>query len=361
MGSRNIAPRSRNKSRKQYVREILEQVAVLAPLSSQQLDTLAGLTELCEFPPGSVLIEEGTIGEFFYILEKGTVLVTKQLGEMELIIARRGPGTFLGEMALIEDTVRSATVRAETHVRALRISREGFEHMLSSSFLVALDVIREMSRRLRETDQRMIAGLLQKNIELQQAQKLLEKSYDATLVALTRALDLRDRETEGHSERVANLAVKIGRIMGLNEKQLQNLWRGGLLHDIGKIGVPDTILQKQTALTPEEWEIMKKHPVWGARILEEVDFLVEAVPVVRYHHEAWDGSGYPSGLRGEEIPLLARIFMVADTYDAITSDRPYRPKRSSDEAIEIVRQEAGRRFDPMVVEAFEELVPRLKA
>ncbi len=347
--------------KKQHIRKILSQVAVLAPLSAEQLDMLADLTDLCEFPPGAMLIEEGTPGESFFIIEKGTVLITKQLGNMELIIARRGPGSVLGEMALIEDTVRSATVRAETSVRALRISREGLEYMLSSSFVVTLDVIREMSRRLRETDQQMIASLLQKNIELQRAQRLLERSYDATLVALTRALDLRDRETEGHSERVANLAVEIGKVLGLSERQLQNLWRGGLLHDIGKIGVPDLILQKPGALTPEEWTIMKQHPVWGARILEKVDFLADAIPVVRHHHEAWDGSGYPDGLRGEEIPLLARIFMVADAYDAITNDRPYRSKRSSEEALEIIRGEKGRQFDPKVVEAFEVLFSRLKS
>lgn len=346
--------------KKAIIRRILEQVPLLASLSAQQLDTLAELAEVCEFQPGEALIKEGDVGDCFYILEQGTVVVTKQLANMELVIARRGPGSLLGEMALVEDTVRSATVQAETPVRALRISREGFDHMLSSNLNVAMDVIREISHRLRETDQQMIASLLQKNEELRQAHMLLERSYDATLIALSRALDLRDRETEGHSVRVANLAVEIGKELGLDEHQLQALWRGGLLHDIGKIGVPDTILQKQTALTPEEWEIMKQHPVWGARILEEIDFLADAVQVVRYHHEAWDGSGYPYGLHGKEIPLLARIFMVADTYDAVTSDRPYRPKRSPDEALEIVRAEAGHRFDPDVVNAFERVFPRIK-
>ncbi|MDQ7030637.1 MAG: HD domain-containing protein [Ardenticatenia bacterium] len=339
---------------------ILSEVPLLAPLSRSQLAELARLANVDEFPPGAAIMQEGTPGECFYIIEEGHVVILKQLGDEELLITRRGPGAIVGEMALIEEAVRSATVRAETHVRALRISREGFERMLAASSQVALDLIREISRRLRDTDRQMITTLLQKNRELRQAKELLRKSYDATLVALSKALDLRDRETEGHSVRVATLAVEIGTALGLDQGQLEHLWRGGLLHDIGKIGVPDTILQKPAPLSPQEWEIMKQHPVWGARILKSVDFLVEAIPVVRYHHEAWDGSGYPEGLRRQEIPLLARIFMVADTYDAVTSDRPYRSRRSPEEALAVIREERGRRFDPEIVNVFEALFPRIR-
>ncbi|GEM_PF-3768001 len=338
----------------------LSEVPLLASLSRSQLAELARLATVCEFPPGTPIIEEGTPGDCFYIVEEGHVVIVKRLGEEELPIARRGPGALVGEMALLEEAVRSATVRAETGVRALRISREGFERMLAASSQVALDVIREISRRLRDTDHHMIQSLLQKNRELRAAKELLRKSYDATLVALSRALDLRDRETEGHSVRVANLAVEIGASLGLDRTQLEHLWRGGLLHDIGKIGVPDTILQKPGPLSPQEWEIMKRHPVWGARILKQVDFLAEAMPVVRYHHEAWDGSGYPEGLCRREIPLLARIFMVADTYDAITSDRPYRTKRPPEVALAIIREESGRQFDPEIVSVFESVFPRIR-
>ncbi|KPL88679.1 hypothetical protein SE16_05875 [Ardenticatena maritima] len=206
----------------------------------------------------------------------------------------------------------------------------------------------------------MIEYLVRKNEELQRAQEEIKQSYDVTLMALSSALDLRDTATEGHSIRVAKIALEIGKEMRLSDEELQVLWRGALLHDIGKIGVPDRILHKPGMLTPEEWEIMRQHTIWGAEILKHIPFLAPAIPVVKYHHENWDGTGYPEGLKGEEIPLMARIFMVADTYDAITSDRPYQKGRSPEEALRIIREQAGKRFDPKVVRAFERAFERIK-
>jgi putative nucleotidyltransferase with HDIG domain len=169
------------------------------------------------------------------------------------------------------------------------------------------------------------------------------------------ALDARDRETEGHSTRVSKLAWMLGEELGLTIQPLKALERGALLHDIGKIGISDDILHKSGALTEDEWRIMRIHPDIGARIVEGIPFLQDTLPVIRYHHERWDGSGYPSGLKGEEIPLYARIFAVADVFDALTSSRTYRNKSSPEEALEYMREQAGCLFDPVIVEALSNL------
>jgi putative nucleotidyltransferase with HDIG domain len=169
------------------------------------------------------------------------------------------------------------------------------------------------------------------------------------------ALDARDRETEGHSLRVSRLACLLGERVGLPADQLKALERGALLHDIGKIGVTDTILHKPGKLTEDEWKIMRTHPDIGARIVEGIPFLQVCMPVVRYHHERWDGSGYPSGLKGEDIPIFARIFAVADVFDALTSKRSYRKRGTPEDALAYLREQSNILFDPQIVEALAEL------
>jgi putative nucleotidyltransferase with HDIG domain len=193
-------------------------------------------------------------------------------------------------------------------------------------------------------------------IQLETAYRDLEASYDQTLNALISALDARDRETEGHSARVGKIASRLGQELGLSAHQIKVLERGALLHDIGKIGISDTILHKTGPLNNQEWEIMRTHPEIGARIVERVPFLSETLEIIRFHQERWDGSGYPLGLAGKDIPLLARIFAVADAFDALISDRPYRKGIAEAEALDYIRSQAGILFDPQVVEVFEKLL-----
>ena len=197
----------------------------------------------------------------------------------------------------------------------------------------------------------------QRTAELDQALLSLEDAYRSTLKALTAALETRDAETHGHSERVVTFSLRLGRELGLVKARMMELEFGSLLHDIGKIGVPDSILRKPAKLTEDEWVRMREHPLHGQQILREIEFLEGASRVVAQHHEKWDGSGYPLGLRGEEIDLNARIFAVADAFDAITSDRVYRAGRSYEEAAKELDSWSGRQFDPQVVEAFHH-VPR---
>ena len=195
------------------------------------------------------------------------------------------------------------------------------------------------------------ASLLE-NLQRSNAELML--AYDATIEGWSRALDLRDRETEGHTQRVAQMALELAEKMGMNSMEKQNLWRGSLLHDIGKMGVPDSILLKPGHLTDSEWEVMRRHPLYAYQMLSPIAYLKHALEIAYNHHEKWDGSGYPRGLKGEEIPLSARIFAVVDVFDALTSDRPYRKAWLHEEVYRFIKEQAGKHFDPQVVRIFLE-------
>ena len=197
--------------------------------------------------------------------------------------------------------------------------------------------------------------LLQERTKLQQANAQLLAAYEATIESLSHAMDLRDRETEGHSRRVAELTARLAQAQGMNEDEIVHLRRGALLHDLGKIGIPDDILHKPDRLTNEEWAIMRKHPQFAYSMLYPIEYLRPALDIPYNHHEKWDGTGYPRGLKGEEIPLAARLFAITDVWDALTSDRPYRPAWSEQDARAYIRDQSGRHFDPRVVKLFFEI------
>ncbi len=191
---------------------------------------------------------------------------------------------------------------------------------------------------------------------LAQAHRELESAYDATIEGWSLALELRDQETEGHTRRVTQLALRFGRRLGLSEQELKHLRRGVLLHDIGKMAIPDAILHKPGPLTEEEWAVMRKHPEYAYRMLENIAYLKPALDVPYCHHELWDGSGYPRGLRGEEIPLMARLFTIVDVWDSLCHDRVYRPGQDADTVITYLQDQAGKMFDPQLVEIFLEMI-----
>jgi putative nucleotidyltransferase with HDIG domain len=205
-----------------------------------------------------------------------------------------------------------------------------------------------MSRQLQQYDQ--------ENARLYAA---LERGYVETIRALASAIDAKDPYTRGHSERVARLAVEIGRELGLDETTLRSLEFGGILHDVGKIGIPEQVLGKPARLTPEEFALVRSHALIGAEIVEGVEFLQGAEPAIRHHHERWDGTGYPDGLAGEAIPLIARILNAADTWDACTSERPYHPAASPEEGLAMLGEIRGLQLDPRVHDAFLRVLARL--
>ena len=187
---------------------------------------------------------------------------------------------------------------------------------------------------------------------LHRSQKDLVKAYDTALNGWAKALELRDEITEGHTQRVVELTVRLAKEFGYEGLALEQIRRGALLHDIGKMGIPDSILQKPGKLTPEEWDIMRRHPAYAYDLLKDIEFLQEAIDIPYCHHEKWDGSGYPRGLKGTDIPLPARIFSIVDVWDALTSDRPYRAAWPIEKVLDYIHDRSGTEFDPQVVSVF---------
>ena len=236
--------------------------------------------------------------------------------------------------------------------------------VLALPLLLSRYSIEQFVNRTRENVLRLERSndqLQHANVEIREMSDELSEAYTGTLESLVTALDVRDQETRGHSVRVATHSLDIARMLGVySEEELATVYRGALMHDVGKIGVPDAILLKPAKLTDEEWEFMRRHPAIGYRILAQVPYLRPAAKIVLAHHERWDGDGYPRRLKGENIPLGARIFALADTYDAIISDRPYRRGQTPDAAMKEILRCAGTQFDPKVIEAFEAAFPRWK-
>jgi HD-GYP domain-containing protein (c-di-GMP phosphodiesterase class II) len=205
--------------------------------------------------------------------------------------------------------------------------------MIANQFAIAID------------NSLLLESLDRRNTEITSA-------YNATIEGLSRALELRDRETEGHTRRVAELTLLLADKINISQELRVHMERGALLHDVGKMGIPDDILRKPGKLTSQEWEIMKHHPLYAYNILSQIDYLKPALDIPLYHHEHWDGSGYPYGLSGEHIPLAARIFAVVDVYDALTSDRPYRTAWSKEQALDYMNSQSGQYFDPLILQTF---------
>jgi PAS domain S-box-containing protein/putative nucleotidyltransferase with HDIG domain len=201
--------------------------------------------------------------------------------------------------------------------------------------------------------EKKIRDLLQ---HLRRSNRELAGAYDATLEGWVRFLDLRDHATEGHTQRVADLTLALADRIGYTEADRIHLRRGALLHDIGKMGIPDSILQKPGPLSDDEWTIMRRHPDFAHEMLAPIDFLQPALDIPKYHHEKWDGSGYPDNLSGDEIPLAARLFAIADVWDALKSDRPYRTAWSEERIVAYIKKETGRHFDPEFVTVFLDTV-----
>lgn len=272
------------------------------------------------------------------------------IGGMELLaqVRRRYP-----HMAFL---VTTGVDDVEVGVQAMRCGADDYlvKPLRESAVLASLERAlhkRQLEQQVEDYRQHLEEMVAERTGQLQAALQQIERSYEDTLQALGAAIDLRDNETAGHSQRVCHYSLEIARAIGWSEKQLGSLARGAYLHDIGKLGVPDGILLKPGPLTTEEWKLMQQHVQIGFDLLKGIPFLADAAEIVLTHHERCDGKGYPRGLKGEEILLGARIFAVADTLDAMTSDRPYRPASSFQAARETIRHLTGQ-LDPEVVSVF---------
>jgi len=202
----------------------------------------------------------------------------------------------------------------------------------------------------------LVRKLEDKMFELEKANSELMLAYDATIEGWSKAMDLRDKETHGHTQRVTNLTIKLAQQMGIPNTGILHIRRGALLHDIGKMGIPDNILHKPDKLTEDEWTIMHKHTLYASEMLSSIAYLKPALDIPLYHHEKWDGNGYPYQLKGEQIPLAARIFAIVDVWDALTSERPYRKAWTKEQAVAYIKKESGKHFDPQIVDVFLNMI-----
>jgi len=273
------------------------------------------------------------------------------LSGMELLtqVRRRFP-----HMAFL---VTTGVDDVDVGVQAMRCGADDYlvKPLRESAVLASLERAlhnRQLEQQVENYHQHLEEMVAQRTGQLQAALRQIESSYEDTLQALGAAVDLRDSATAGHSQRVCRYSLEMARALGWSDKQLGSLARGAYLHDIGKLGVPDGVLLKPGPLTPDDRKLMQQHAQMGFDLVKDIPFLADAAEIVLSHHERYDGGGYPRGLKGEEILLSARIFAVADTLDAITSDRPYRRASSFDAAREIIRHLSGSQFDPKVVSVF---------
>jgi response regulator RpfG family c-di-GMP phosphodiesterase len=245
----------------------------------------------------------------------------------------------------------------EVGVQAMRSGADDYlvKPLLESAVIASLERAlhkRHLEQQVESYRQHLEEMVADRTGQLRQALQQLERSYEDTLQALGAAIDLRDNDTAGHSQRVCRYSLEIARAMGWSEQKLGSLAKGAHLHDIGKLGIPDGILLKPGSLTAEERKLMQRHVTIGYDLVKDIAFLADAAEIVLTHHERYDGGGYPRGLKGDEILPSARIFAVADSFDAITSDRPYRRASSFESGLQIIRGCSGTQFDPQVVSAF---------
>ncbi|MCB9112282.1 MAG: response regulator [Anaerolineales bacterium] len=198
--------------------------------------------------------------------------------------------------------------------------------------------------------------LHEERLNLEKTHQQLLDAYDKTIEGWSHAMDLRDKETEGHTQRVTQMTLELAKQFGIKDEELVHIRRGALLHDMGKLGIPDSILLKPDKLTDEEWDKMRQHPKYAYDMLYPIEYLRPALDIPYCHHEKWDGTGYPRGLSGEDIPLSARIFAVVDVWDALTSDRPYRNAWDKKKALEYIQEQSGMHLEPRIVEMFTTLI-----
>ncbi len=337
----------------------LRSVPFLAKLSDATLTRLVRRCPLQHIPAHHDLFLQGETGDALYVILAGQVEIIQTLDGAPVRLATFHAGEYFGEMALLDDEPRSASARTLQDSVLLQVRKQDLLELVREHPSLFTDAARVLSARLREMNSRRLADLTREKQELESSNARLLANYQATLEALTAALDLRDQATFGHSQRVTAYTLLIAQALPFPPIEREALRHGALLHDIGKIGVSDSILRKTTTLTPSEWAEMRKHPEWGAAIVERIEFLQDAREIVLAHHEKFDGTGYPRGLRGESIPLGARIFAIADVFDAVTTFRPYRMPMSAQDARALIRREAGRHFDPRIIDAFEIALPEM--
>ncbi len=304
-----------------------------------------------QYGADAVIIEERTEAERFFIIHKGKIEISKRFESGEkAVLSIQSDGAFFGEMAILDEGRRSATVCALEPTTVLEIQKDDFETLLYKAPVLAYRILRELSARLRETGALLISFLTQRNRQLYRA-------YIDTMTMVIQVIEERNALAKGHNRRVTGLCMEIGREMGLGEEEMLILELSALLHDLGMLTVPERILEKTGPLSDEERERVQTHTLRSIGMIDKITMLQKIVPFIRHHHEHFDGSGYPDHLKGEDIPKMSRIMAVVDAYESMIWDRPYRERRSEEEAVAEIRAGEGSQFDPEVVATFLKIQP----
>lgn len=356
-------------------------------LKQSQLRALMSVGQVINSPLGLRRVLEEVMDSLISLMhaERGFLMLRESNGELAVQIARGIAHINLDEEAfkvsktIVRKVVESGAPVLTTNAQAdprfdaqMSVAAYQLRSILCVPLKLKDDLIgvlyvdnRAHAGIFKENDLELISGFADQAAvaidsarlfeDLQESHRELEKAYQATLEGWVRALDLRDKETEGHTQRVTILTQRLARSMGVEGDALVHITRGALLHDIGKMAIPDGILLKPDQLTEDERMLIQKHPVYAYEMLSPIAFLVPAIDIPYCHHEKWDGSGYPRGIRGKEIPFAARIFPVIDVWDALTSNRPYRRALPQYEVRARIKAESGKHFDPVVVDAFMEM------
>ena len=332
---------------------------------AQVLDLIiAKAVEMLECEAGSILLcnkEENCL-----IFSASTSADSKTLAQIHIPLTDSLAGAiFSKNIPLVvnnvdQDIRHNSSVAAQIHFQTHSLL--GVPMRIQDRVIGVLEALNKEQGTFTEEDVKILTAIAsQAAVAIENAQlvEALQESYDSTLEGWAAALDLRDKETQGHSQRVTLLAVQLAQEIGMSKEEVAHLRQGALLHDIGKMAVPDSILHKNGPLTEQEKAIMRKHPVNAYNMLYPITHLRPALDIPYCHHERWDGNGYPSGLKGEEIPLAARIFTIIDVWDALRSHRPYRKAWSVKKTITYIQKQAGKSFDPKIVNRFVEVIPSI--
>lgn len=343
---------SKNNIKSHILAEDLSRIQMFQDMTNSELEEIAPLLNKLDVSEGTYVISEGEPGFSVFFIFSGVMQVLARTSRTEHPVNILREGDFFGEMAVLDRLPRSASIRALSDSILFELGKDDFYVLFGKHPKIAQIILERFSERMRQT----MTDLEYQLETLETANSELLETYDVTLEALSKALDLRDADTDDHSHRVSDLACRIAAYLGLSPKIIRSIKQGAMLHDVGKIGVPDAILRKPGALTEEERALMQNHPMWGYEMLKDIPFLSSVLPLILYHHEKFDGSGYPEGLKGEKIPIEARIFAIVDAYDAMTSDRPYRSRMSMLDAFKELDRCAGTHFDPKLVKDFKKVM-----
>ena len=336
-------------------REDLDGVDLFAELDSDHLERLAERATVTTYPPGEVIFTTGDAAESLQILRKGRVKVVRQrTGRADLVLSTVEPGSSIDNLEILAAQPRSASAIALEESEVITIAKDDIEAIFESDPNAVRVLLAAMTRALTKSKEELASRESMLDLKVEQRARELRETRLEVIRRLSRAAEFRDDDTGMHITRMSHYSAMIAKSADFSDAECELLLNAAPMHDIGKIGIPDDVLLKPGKLDGDEWKIMQSHTVLGARILEgsHAPIMKMARSIALSHHEKWDGSGYPDGRSGEDIPVMARICALADVFDALTSERPYKKAWTVDDAINLIREEAGKQFDPNLVPAF---------